>query len=309
MSGYRVNQALVEAVVLECMRSVLLENAMNPTESQRLTDIYQKFEAGDHVDALRQLRELSTRVDDPWEKAALWYHEALFLVEMGQIPEARQRLEEFKKSLTLLGELPPDGYQDDLSHNLAVMVRYTELKVLMAERKQPEALQVLEGLVSRFPKQLSIPGFTEVSEELKTYHGFLLADADRWEEAKPFLENASSPEAWRSVLCYYLGHCYYVFKDYERAQRKLTEALSLGLIGHWQGRARYILGLVEYHLSNMRAAKSQFEECVKTADPMYLGETKIWEWLEATSRALGLYDDAEKYHQRRMLNPFSSKPN
>jgi tetratricopeptide (TPR) repeat protein len=282
---------------------------MNQTESQRLTDIYHKFGAGDHADALEQLRELSKELDDPWERAALNDYEALLLVQMGQIPEARQRLEEFKKSLTLLGELPPDGYQDDPSHNLAVMVPYTEFEVLLAERKQPEALQVLEDLVSRFPKQLSIPGFSTISEELETLHGFLLADAGRWEEAKPFLESASPPQAWKSVLCYYLGHCYYSFEDYERAKKKLTEAITLGLTGHWQGRARYVLGLVEYHLSNMRAAKSQFEECVKTADPVYLGETKIWEWLEATSRALGLRDDAERYRRRRMISPFDCKPN
>jgi tetratricopeptide (TPR) repeat protein len=281
---------------------------MNQTESQSLSDIYQKFEAGDHVDALQQLRELSTKLDDPWEKAALIYHQALFLLEMNRVPEARQQLEEFKKSLALLGESPSDGYQDDGSHNLAVMVRYTELKTLIAERKQPEALEVLEDLVSRYPKQLSLPGLSAISEELQTDHGFLLADAGRWKEAKPFLENASPPEAWKSVHCYYLGHCYYEFKEYERAKKRLTEAIGLGLTGHWQGRARYVLGLVEYHLSDMRAAKSQFEECVKTADPMYLGETKIWDWLEATSRALGLYDDAEKYHQRRMITPSNSKP-
>jgi tetratricopeptide (TPR) repeat protein len=282
---------------------------MNHTESQRLAEIYQEFEAGDYVDALQQLRELSTKLDDPWEKAALICYEALFLLEMSRVPEARQRHEDFKRSLTLLGESPSDGYQDDGPHNLAVMARYTELKILVAERKQPEALELLEDLVSRYPKQLSIPAFSAISQELQTQHGFLLADAGRWKEAKPFLENASPPEAWKSILCYYLGHCYYEFEEYERAKKRLTEAIGLGLTGHWQGRARYVLGLVEYHLSDMRAAKSQFEECVKTADPMYLGKTKIWDWLEATSRALGLNDDAEKYHQRKMITPLNSEPN
>jgi tetratricopeptide (TPR) repeat protein len=282
---------------------------MNQTESKRLADIYQKFEAGDFFDALQELRELSTKLDDPWEKAALRCYEALFLAEMGRVPEARQRLEEFKKSLTLLGESPSDGYQDDGPHNLAAMVRYTEFKVLLAERKQPEALQLLEDLVSGYPKLLSTPGFAAISAEVQTLRGFLLADAGRWKEARAFLENASPPEVWRSVHCYYLGHCYYEFKEYERARKKLTEAIGFGLTGHWQGGAHYVLGLVEYHLSDMGAAKSEFEECVKTAEPKYLGETKIWDWLEATSRALGLYDEAEKYQQRRIITPPNSKPN
>ncbi|MGA8766109.1 MAG: hypothetical protein WB559_03740, partial [Candidatus Acidiferrales bacterium] len=212
---------------------------MNQTETQDLTEAYRKFEAGDHADGLQQLRDLSSRLDDPWDKAALLCHEALFLVEMSQIPEARQRLEAFKKALASLGEPPPDGDQDDLPHNLQVMVRYTELRVLIEERKQPQALEVLEDLISRYPKQLSIPDFRAISEEIETHHGFLLADADRWEEARPFLEEASSRELWKGVVCYYVGHCHYVFREYMSARDRLVELLNLGIEGRWESKARY----------------------------------------------------------------------
>ena len=56
--------------------------------------------------------------------------------------------------------------------------------------------------------------------------------------------------------------------------------------------------LVEYHLSDMRAAKREFELSVKTADPAYLGED-IWGWLETTSRALGLQAEAENYRKMK----------
>jgi len=102
-----------------------------------------------------------------------------------------------------------------------------------------------------------------------------------------------------------VGHpprCYYEDKEYERARGKLAEALNLGLDTPTEGRAHYVLGLVEYHLSDMRAAKREFELSVKTADPAYLGEG-IWGWLEATSHALGLQAEAENYRRLRAGSP------
>ena len=110
------------------------------------------------------------------------------------------------------------------------------------------------------------------------------------------------------MACYYLGRCYYEFREYKNARGKLVEALDLGLGDAWQGAAHYVLGIVEYHLSDMEASKREFELCVKTADPAYLSKTKIWEWLETTSRALGQYDEAEKY-QKIKNSSGPSKPN
>ena len=87
--------------------------------------------------------------------------------------------------------------------------------------------------------------------------------------------------------------------EYERARCKLVEALNLGLDTATEGRAHYVLGLVEYYLSDMKAAKREFELSVKTADPKYLGE-QIWEWLEVTSRALGLQGEAENYRKLKV---------
>ena len=206
----------------------------------------------------------------------------------------------------VLPEAVLDTSDDTRPANLVVMVRYAELKTLLAERNQVQALEVLEDLVSRYPAQLSGPGF-EILKDIDLHHGFLLADAGRWREARPFLEKADAPEAWKSVVCYYLGHCYYEYREYERAKQKLMEALHLGLSGHWEGRAHYVLGLVECHLGEMKAANEQFELCVKTADPRYLSASRIWEWLEAASRALGLEAEADKYHRLHAPSKTNSK--
>lgn len=281
---------------------------MNQFEALRVTEAYQQFEAGECVKAVRGLREFADRIDDPWTKAELLYHQVVFLAQMDDAVQARSCFTELRRAVgLLLPEAVLDTSDDTPPANLAVMVRYAELKTLLAERNEVQALQVLEDLVSRYPVQLSGPA-SEILDDIDLHHGFLLADAGRWRQAKPFLEKARPPEAWKSVVCYYLGHGYYESREYECAKEKLMEALHLGLSGHWEGRAHYVLGLVEYHLGDMRAAKEQLELCVKTADPRYLGASRIWEWLEAVSRALGLKADADKYRRLRVASETNSKP-
>ena len=281
---------------------------MNQSEELRVKEAYQQFEAGECIKAVKGLREFADRIADPWTKAVLLYHQVIFLAQMDSAGEARSCFNELKSAVgLLLLEVVLDTSDDTPPANLAVMVRYAELKTLLAERNQVQALEVLEDLVSRYPVQLSGPG-VEILKDIDLHHGFLLADAGRWRQAKPFLEKAHPPESWKSFVCYYLGHCYYEFREYERAKQKLMEALHIGLSGHWEGGAHYVLGLVEYHLGEMKAAKEQFELCVKTADPRYLGASRIWEWLEASSRALGMEADADKYRRLHAASETTSKP-
>jgi tetratricopeptide (TPR) repeat protein len=275
---------------------------MNNTYAEQFNELYNRFEAGDQGGALQQLRQLTNQVEDPWDKAEFIYHETMFLLEMGEIPQAGERLRDLGAAVkSLCGPvLPRDGYELDVRVSLPVMARYAELKVAIAEGKEAEALRILEELILRYPKQLSTPGFRSIFDEIESQHGFLLADLGRWEEAKPFLEKASPPEAWRAVLSYYLGHCYYVEGDYEHAKEKLSEAFERGLSGHWGAKAHYVLGIIYYRLSDMASAKREFELCAQTADKKYLQSTKIWEWLEATSRVLGLRAEADDYRQRRL---------
>src|SRR5260221_572436 len=107
----------------------------------------------------------------------------MILVEMHNIPDARQRLEDLKKAVASLTEVPPDGYEFDVQVSIPVMARHADLMVTIKEGKTLEALRLLEDLVSRYPKQLSIPEFRNAFQEVTTWHGMLLAEAGRWEEA------------------------------------------------------------------------------------------------------------------------------
>ena len=183
------------------------------------------------------------------------------------------------------------------------MARYAELEVLLAEKKEAEALRLVEDLFSRFPKQLSTPDFAELKSQMDAHHGFLLTNEGRWIEAKAILKHSIPPEHWKGILSSYLGHCHYQLQEYLEAKATLVEALTLGVPEDRKAAVRYALGIIKHHLSDLRGAKDEFELCVKTATSEYLGTTKIWEWLEETARAGGKYEEADHHRKRRDAPP------
>ncbi len=281
---------------------------LNKNDAQRFNEVRTKYDAGNYAQALQGLRGLASGIVNPWDKAELLYNEIIFLVAMGEIPEARQRVADLNNAVASLTEFSADGNEYDMRISLPVMAQHAELRVTTAEEKTIEALRLLEDLVSRYPKQLSLPEFRTVSQEVKTLRGILLADASRWEEARPFLEDANPPENWKRTHSYYLGQCYYELKKYEHAKEKLEEALKLDLTLSWETQAHYILGLINYNLADMKAAKHQFELCAKSADDKYIEMPKLWAWLKATSHALGQVDEAENY-DRLMIDSLSKRVN
>jgi tetratricopeptide (TPR) repeat protein len=276
---------------------------MNELTLQGLNHAYSKFDAHNFDEALEELRSLAATVSDPWEKAELLYHESMFLLESKRIVEARQRVTDLAEALATLVPSPSDGYEYDVPITLPVMAFHANLKVTAKEGKTLEALRLIEDLIARYPKQLSIPQFQMMFDEVKTLRGVLLGQAGRWAEAKPYLEEATPPEPWRGYHLYYLGLCYYGLGDTLRAKQKLSEALDVGLKGAWEVTAHLNLGFAEYKLSNMEAAKRQFEICVKSPDHQSIDMQIVWEGLEATARALGLVTEAENYKRLRIVGP------
>lgn len=283
---------------------------MNENEDLDLDEALRKFEAKDDSGALQQLRNLASRVGDPWDKAWLKYYEIRMLVDMHNGPEAKHQLDDLQKLLfSLVGShSTSDGPELDSPVSLPMLARHAEIRVVNEEGRDSEALQLIEDLVSAYPKQLSLPEFKGIAEEIATLRGFLLGSLGRWGNARLFLEGATPPEAWRAQHSHYLGRCYYENKEYDRAKNKLTEAINLGLDTPTEGEAHYVLGLVEFHISDMEAAKQQFELALQKANPTYLGN-EIWRWLETTSCALGLQEDAEKYRRMHTDLPCGFKPN
>jgi tetratricopeptide (TPR) repeat protein len=232
---------------------------MNATDAKRFKEANSKYQAGDLSRSLQELRELANNMNSPWDKAEIQAHEVIVLVEMEEIPAARLCVEELKKAVGLLITSPSDGYEYDLEISLPVMVRYLEIRVAHAEGKTSEALRLLDELVPLYPKQLSITEFREISQQLHVLRGFLLGDLGRWDEAESYLESASPNEKWRSPHCYYLGRCEFELRKFGKAKEKLMEAIRLDP----SSEVHYVLGITEYYLGNMRAAKHHFEFCAR----------------------------------------------
>ncbi len=270
---------------------------LNRSNAQRFDEAVRNYERGNYSQALRELQALAVEVVDPWDKAEVLYHEIITLVVLQKISEARERLAELNKIVGALIKVSADGCEYDLQTSLPVMARHAEIRVAVEEGNSAEALRLLDDLTARYPKQLSIPEFRTVSKELTSLRGMLLGDAGRWVEAKPLLESTAPPEPWKGVHTYYLGHCYYELGLNDSAKAKLSEALKFDLPKALQTQAHYLLGLIEYQFSNMRLAKYHFGICADNANEKYLDVPKLWAWLEATSKALGQLDEAEKYHE------------
>jgi tetratricopeptide (TPR) repeat protein len=285
---------------------------MNATDAQRFREATQLFREAttkcELLQALHELQELANHMSSPWDKAEIQTHEVIVLVDVDEITAARQRVDELAKNVRSLISQPVDGYEYDLKISLPLEVRYLEVRVAFAERRAHEALKLLDELVSRYPQQLSIPEFHEIYHQLGTLRGFILGDLGRWEEAEPQLESASPPEKWKAPHAYYMGRCYYELGRYNRAKQKLTEAIERGLTSDLEGQVHYMLGLIEYSLTDIRAAKRQFELCARDADESSIEMPKLWSWLERTSAALGHFDEAERYH-KLMIDSLPKKPN
>jgi tetratricopeptide (TPR) repeat protein len=275
-------------------------------QTQRFEQLCQQLEIGEAEAALRGLRDLLGDIEDPWEKTELRYFEAVWLLDSNKIPEARKAIEELKKGVSALVPFFPADEPAEFSVRLTVETMSAEVRVYYRERNNEAALRTLEELLRRYPKSLSTEPFQEIHSGMITQRGLLLANLDRWEEARVFLEAPPSPKEWTNVVDFYLGQCYYTSGDYYRAKSKLLSSLKMNLSRPWEAKARYLLGIVMHHLGDEKSAKREFELCAQLGTNDYLATTKIWEWLEATSTRLGLFHEAEKYRKQNVKLP---KPN
>jgi tetratricopeptide (TPR) repeat protein len=276
------------------------------SRTKRLKDAERLGSAGKPDEAVRIVRDLVRETPDGFERFFLLYYEMCWLLDMGAVVEARSKLNEMQTQMSHIDGLgsqmpvdPQDNDQEDLAAGSAVVFRFAETKLLIKEKNEPLALAALEDLMSRYPRQLSQRIFDELRREAEMHAGMLLANADRWLEAGVFLERTVPSKQYKPIWSYYLGQYYCTVRNYRRAAKLLKESITSNMPPEWQSRARYMLGLSEYHLAHVKEAKRNFEFCVQTADTEYIRKNNIWGWLEKTSRDLGLIDEAERHRKMR----------
>src|ERR1700733_3127254 len=155
---------------------------MNQSDALRVMEAYREFEAGECIKAVKGLREFADRIDDPWTKAELLYHQIVFLAQMDDAVHARSCFNELKTAVGfLLRDLVLDTSDDTPPANLAVMVRYAELKTLLAERNEGQALRYRKtwslGILLNFRDLAS--RYLRTSTYIMGFFWLMLADGDR----------------------------------------------------------------------------------------------------------------------------------
>jgi tetratricopeptide (TPR) repeat protein len=250
-------------------------------------------------DALQELQSLIDQTSNCVDKAGLLYYKIFWLLDIEAVPQAREAFMEMQREAAKIGPPPKDAGQMDLGASLSVMLRFAEAKLLMKERNDAAALDVLENLMSQYPKQLSLRKLRDLRGEIEMHRGIILANADRWLEAGVYLERAIPPPAVRPLFSYYMGQYCYTIRDYQRAAKSLKQSFTSNMPPHWRCRAHYMLGFAEYHLSHVKEAKEQFELSIQTEDPEFMRKYNIWGLLEEISRVLKLDTESEKYRKLR----------
>ena len=191
------------------------------------------------------------------------------------------------------GTLDPEDRE--LVAKLMVMVSFVEAKLLIEEGRKESALTILDTLTIEYATFLSSSDFEDIRNEVQILRGILLVDARRYREAQPLLDNASAPSGWEALVSHYKARTYFELSDFEKAKSLLLEALNQEAISIWSARSHYLLGRIYYGAAEFLNAKAEFEQCLKLADPDFVGANKVFEWLESTAKALtvGSISDAK----------------
>jgi tetratricopeptide (TPR) repeat protein len=265
-------------------------------DEQRLLNAARLQEEGKLREAAEEFLKLAQDTDDPIDRAGILVNAATTFRALGEYDRARHHLAVARRFAASAEVFNSNLVKDDRSVQLQICLDLEEADICRSEGKDEEALTKFKAVLTKYRQRLGEPDFRDSYEMIETRHAFLLADAGRWKEALPILEEGERFREHREGIAFYLGHCYLAAHDYIRAEQKLTEALRLGgLPNSLEFRAHCELGMTYYNLRDYKKAKKELEKGADMADPSYLKESQIWRWLEMTCRALGLKPEAENY--------------
>jgi tetratricopeptide (TPR) repeat protein len=272
---------------------------MTEIEERRLERALELQEAGHLSEALAEYRALAENLNDPEDRTGVLLYEINCLVRLGDTSVARKRLAELCGLIWPTGRGPLDSEHHNREICSTLHAKYFEAELFRLEGNEAQGLASLNQLLAEYPKHLGTSEHRWLHQMVQTSRAAILVELGRYAEAKPLLESVLSCEKdmERSSVLLYLGHCHYELKEIQAARDKLLEALQLRLPTHLEYRARLTLGLVYYEQKAYARAKQEFEACAQAAGPDYIAQARLWEWLAATCRHLGLDSEAQRYEK------------
>jgi tetratricopeptide (TPR) repeat protein len=244
------------------------------------------------------LLSLAIATDDLFEKAGMLLNLTDTLKAAGTLDLARTQLNAARELLIFPPNTVLGNADDENRRMLLIWAELEDASIVGADEKlQKEALASLNKTLADHQSELCRPNFAEIYQAVQRDRGFLLTNLGSFAEALPILEEVDSADPHDRWTLFYLGFCYSCTGKFPDAQRKLEEAIRLGLTPDYEGRARCALGASYYELGDYARAKSELEQGVKTASPRYVKKSGIWKWLEYTCVSLGLKAEAEHYRR------------
>ena len=266
---------------------------MNKDQTLRRAITY--AEQGSYEQAAQLFLDVSRSIDNFLEKAGMLLNVVHTLKDAGDLDGARKQLAAARELLAL----PPStrlGLTDEQNWRMLLIgVELEDARLIAKEGRSREAIAKIDSILAEHQYELTNSNFPEVYLGVRRDRAFLLTDLGSFRDALPALEQIDVEDPHDRWTLFYLGYCYLNLERYVEAQRKLEEAISLGLTPDFRGRAHCALGAACYHLQQYARAKSELEEGVKTASPRFLKKVEMWKWLEYTCIGLGLRAEAEKY--------------
>ena len=172
-------------------------------------------DSGREEDAIRELRAMGLEALDPDEKAAHIDGEAVCLLRLGRLDEARK--------------CNRRAADVSVSRGIRARIDFTEAVICWEERKFKESLGLLNKMLKEYSELLSTPDFRDLYEKVHQRRAILLAEFDRHREACPLLEEALSFQLDaedKALLLYYLGVALYKLGDKLGARTRFLEALQ-----------------------------------------------------------------------------------
>lgn len=158
-----------------------------------------------------------------------------------------------------------------------------------------QALSKFDRILEKCPAIATDPFYDELKVSIPGMRGITLTSLKRYSEARPLLENAVHDDYWKERTVYYLGACCYELADFTRAQRYLTESLSLEMIPSYQANARSYLAMTYLAQGQFAAAKREFEWCLQHQAQASMRQDHLIGGLVKALEGLGLYDEATRY--------------
>jgi tetratricopeptide (TPR) repeat protein len=233
---------------------------------------------------------------DPIDRAGALLNVAATLTALGEYDLAKRQLDVVRLLTASSNSLSSTQVPEERVLELQLEIEVVHADIINGgENKKEEALTTLSVLLEKHQSMKS--NFRNVYQMIQTRRGFILADLGRWRDALPILEEADSFEKPRELISFYLGHACVATGNYAKGKEKLVAALTLGLPPHFEFRAHCALGEAYYMLRAYLQAKLELEKCAEAANPSYIKQANLWEWLRATCMQLGLTDEAARYAQ------------